>query len=249
NLGARLNTKYHESAACYSPDGKYLYFVSDRPEGNRGGRDIYRLELDARTPAENLGPVINSPYDEEGHGYYSSDQPGGLGGKDIYRVTFLGSESAPVAASKAKPAAAKSTMPIAKPASTPAAATMAHVTILKGIVTDAPAVGPELRRVGAPDWLLIVFRKCEPAGRCGLRRAAAEQPTLRLELSGQGDATATADLRQQRAEAILAYLTSHGIARTRLSTAAISQPVASVASTPQPTSGSAAFRVVATTSN
>jgi outer membrane protein OmpA-like peptidoglycan-associated protein len=382
NLGTRLNTKFHESAACYSPDGKYLYFVSDRPEGNRGGRDIYRLELDARTPAENLGPVINSPYDEEGvfmhpdgktlyfsskghdsmggydifkstlnekgqwsepenlgwpintpdddvyfvlsasgqHGYYSSDQPGGLGGKDIYRVTFLDSEAASVAAaSKAKPAAAKSAAP---------AATSAHVTILKGIVTDAmnkkplaatievidnqkgevvatyqsnaatgrylislpsglnygvavrqtgyllysenvnlPAGAPYTERqqdvalnrpaLGATVELHNIFftpaqaelRPESAAELTRLQQLLTEQPALRLELSGQGDANATADLRQQRAEAILAYLTSHGIARTRLSTAAIGQPVASVASTPPPTSGPTAFRVVATASN
>ncbi|RZK97536.1 MAG: hypothetical protein EOO62_27860, partial [Hymenobacter sp.] len=96
NLGPRLNTKYQESAACYSPDGKYLYFVSDRPEGNRGGRDIYRLELDARTPAENLGPVINSPYDEEGvfmHPdgktlYFSSKGHDSMGGYDIFKSTL-----------------------------------------------------------------------------------------------------------------------------------------------------------------
>ncbi|RZK37998.1 MAG: hypothetical protein EOO57_04685, partial [Hymenobacter sp.] len=96
SLGSRLNTKFTESSACYSPDGKYLYFVSDRPDGNRGGRDIYRLELEARTPAENLGPVINSPYDEEGvfmHPdgktlYFSSKGHDSMGGYDIFKSTL-----------------------------------------------------------------------------------------------------------------------------------------------------------------
>jgi outer membrane protein OmpA-like peptidoglycan-associated protein len=194
SLGARINTKHRESAACYSPDGKYVYFVSDRP-GGRGGRDIYRVELEARTPAENLGSVINTPYDEEGvfmhpdgktlyfsskgqssiggydifkstlndkgqwsepenlgwpintpdddvyfvmgasgqRAYYSTDQPGGLGGKDIYRVTFLGPE--PVAATP--PAAAKlPKRPAAKPAATkPSASKVAGTKAAKPSAT------------------------------------------------------------------------------------------------------------------
>jgi len=387
NLGARLNTRFHESAACYSPDGKYLYFVSDRPDGNRGGRDIYRLELDARTPAENLGPVINSPYDEEGvfmhpdgktlyfsskghdsmggydifkstlsekgqwsepenlgwpintpdddvyfvlsasgqHGYYSSDQPGGLGGKDIYRVTFLGPEPAPVAAaSKAKPGAAKSAAPAPKAAApTAQPAALAHVTILKGSITDAlskkpvaatievidnqknevvatyqsnAATGryllslPSGRNYGIsvrqPGYLLYSHNVDLPAGApyaeqqqeiilsrpaagaivalrniffdpaqtqlrpesiaelVRLKQLLTEQPALRLELCGQSDAT-NASLRQQRAEVILAYLIGHGIASSRLSTAATEQPVASLASAPALISEPTTFRVVA----
>ena len=36
NLGSMVNTRYWESQACFSPDGQYLYFVSDR-KGGFGG--------------------------------------------------------------------------------------------------------------------------------------------------------------------------------------------------------------------
>jgi outer membrane protein OmpA-like peptidoglycan-associated protein len=490
NLGARLNTKHTESSACYSPDGKYLYFVSDRPEGNRGGRDIYRLELEARKPAENLGPVINSPYDEEGvfmhpdgktlyfsskghdsvggydifkstldangkwsepenlgwpintpdddvyfvlsasgqHGYYSSEQPGGLGGKDIYRVTFLEPEptltlarvvapakrkAAPMkplvptknqatkasplvakAKTNAKPTAPKLVVTKAKPAvpklvvakpnakptapklvvtkvnakptapklvvakvndkpavpklevakakpvapkplppvlAAPAPATTAptvsaaatRVTILKGIVTDAVSKRPLAATIEVvnnktgqvvavyqsntitgrylvslpsglnygvvvrqPGYLLhsdnfdlpasapymeilrdvalkrplpgatVVLRniffqptqaKLLPESNAELARLQqllTEQPTLRLELSGQTEAAASTDLGQQRAEAVLSYLANRGIAPSRLSIAnpdGAGQPMASSAVVSHPTE----FKVLA----
>ncbi len=430
SLGSRVNTKYQESSACYSPDGKYLYFVSDRP-GGRGGRDIYRVELDARTPAQNLGSVINTPYDEEGvfmhpdgktlyfsskgqssiggydifkstltatgqwtepenlgwpintpdddvyfvmgasgqHAYYSTDLPGGLGGKDIYRVTFLGPEpvaaqppapaqplkpkaAKPVVAAKPaaskkpstakKPAAAKvvgtkaakpspapapakpvSVAPVATPA--PVAAATAQVTIVKGMITDAVShkpLGATIEvidnkknevvatlqanavtgrylvsmpsganyglAVRQPGYLLhsahfdlpagapyvellqdIALQRPVPGTTVGLRniffvpaqaelrpesapelvrlkQLLAEQPKLRLQLIGQAngpaDADAATDLSQQRAEAVLTYLATHGIARTRLSTAspAANQPVASLSETDQSTG----FKVV-----
>ncbi|MBK9047329.1 MAG: PD40 domain-containing protein [Bacteroidetes bacterium] len=64
-----MNTKYHESSACLSPDGNMLYFSSDRP-GGYGGRDLYKSPWDPikKTwgPAINMGGVINTRYDEEG---------------------------------------------------------------------------------------------------------------------------------------------------------------------------------------
>ncbi|MBN2274974.1 MAG: PD40 domain-containing protein [Bacteroidales bacterium] len=66
-LNNNINTKYWESHASLSNDGKTLYFTSNRKEGY-GGLDIYISE---RTrggdwgPAKNLGPVVNSKYNEE----------------------------------------------------------------------------------------------------------------------------------------------------------------------------------------
>ncbi len=34
------------------------------------------------------------------HSYYASDRPGGLGGTDIYRITFLGPEKPPALSEK-----------------------------------------------------------------------------------------------------------------------------------------------------
>ena len=66
-LNDNINTKYWESHASPSKDGKTLYFTSNRKEGY-GGLDIYKSERkrgDEWGPAINLGPVINSKYNEE----------------------------------------------------------------------------------------------------------------------------------------------------------------------------------------
>lgn len=73
-----------------SPDGAWLYFVSDAP-GSIGGYDIFRTPLQNIGAIENLGAAINSDSDEkfptfapDGTLYFSSDRKGGLGGLDIY---------------------------------------------------------------------------------------------------------------------------------------------------------------------
>lgn len=78
-----------------SPDGEWLYFVSDMP-GGKGGLDIWRIRLTANGPVgvENLGEPINTPGDEMfptfrpyGDFYFSSDGHPGFGGLDIFIAT------------------------------------------------------------------------------------------------------------------------------------------------------------------
>lgn len=78
-----------------SPDGEWLYFVSDMP-GGKGGLDIWRSRLTANGPVgvENLGDPINTPGDEmfpsfrpNGDFYFSSDGHPGFGGLDIFIAT------------------------------------------------------------------------------------------------------------------------------------------------------------------
>lgn len=80
-----------------SPDGEYLYFVSDMP-GGYGGKDIWRISLKERQGSlVNLGPDINTegnddfPYvRSDGSLYFSSDGHPGMGGLDIFRATAIG---------------------------------------------------------------------------------------------------------------------------------------------------------------
>lgn len=80
-----------------SPDGEYLYFVSDMP-GGYGGKDIWRISLKERQGSlVNLGPDINTegnddfPYARsDGSLYFSSDGHPGMGGLDIFRATAVG---------------------------------------------------------------------------------------------------------------------------------------------------------------
>jgi peptidoglycan-associated lipoprotein len=85
-----------------SPDGRYLYFVSDLP-GGKGGKDIWRSEQTAEgwSEPENLGDAINTEGDEmfpsfraDGRLYFSSDGHGGYGGLDIYEARLLPGKTA-----------------------------------------------------------------------------------------------------------------------------------------------------------
>ncbi|MGX8689310.1 MAG: OmpA family protein [Bacteroidaceae bacterium] len=74
-----------------SPDGEWLYFVSDMA-GGYGGMDLWRVPVGGRLiGAENLGPDINTPGNEvfptfrrNGELYFSSDGHPGMGGLDIF---------------------------------------------------------------------------------------------------------------------------------------------------------------------
>ena len=86
-----------------SPDGKYMYFVSDMP-GGRGGTDIWVSErnLDFWGEPKNLGSKVNTPGNEmfpyvnsEGLFCFSSDWHPGLGGLDLF-YTELDSSDTPV---------------------------------------------------------------------------------------------------------------------------------------------------------
>lgn len=80
-----------------SPDGQWLYFVSDMP-GGLGGYDIWRIRITSHGlgGAENLGAPINTPGNEmfptfrpNGDLYFSSDGHPGMGGLDIFVAKYI----------------------------------------------------------------------------------------------------------------------------------------------------------------
>jgi len=86
------NEWYNVTTPCLSPDGKKLFFASDKP-GGYGGYDIYysQWNVDYWTDPVNLGPVINTKGNEAypfinpaGELFFASDGHPGLGGKDIF---------------------------------------------------------------------------------------------------------------------------------------------------------------------
>jgi outer membrane protein OmpA-like peptidoglycan-associated protein len=94
NLGPPVNTPAWESQPALSADGKTLYFVSDR-KGGLGSYDIWQSTYagDGKWSAPvNLGPTINTPYEEMSpfiHSdnqtlYFSSDGWPGFGNRDIF---------------------------------------------------------------------------------------------------------------------------------------------------------------------
>jgi len=93
------STDYSITDPSISEDGTVLYFASNMP-GGFGGKDIYRSRLLSGqwSKPENLGDVVNTPYDEVApylHRnktlYFSSNGHPGLGGLDIFKMAVAGS--------------------------------------------------------------------------------------------------------------------------------------------------------------
>ncbi len=83
---------YSVGQPALSPDGRFLYFVSDMP-GSIGSTDIFVVEIDKEgnySQPKNLGPTINTsgremfPFVTEEKIYFASDGHLGLGGLDVF---------------------------------------------------------------------------------------------------------------------------------------------------------------------
>jgi Tol biopolymer transport system component len=104
NLGPNVNTPSTENSPALSPDGRHLYFQSDKP-GGFGDLDLYvserRHKRDnlAWQAATNLGNNINTSFNENSATLFEDDDTGtttlyfasnrpGVGGNDIYASTL-----------------------------------------------------------------------------------------------------------------------------------------------------------------
>ncbi|WP_158826225.1 OmpA family protein [Mucilaginibacter lacusdianchii] len=93
NLSTPVNSSGWESQPSISADGHTLYFVSNRP-GGYGGYDIWKCQVSEKgwSQPENLGPNVNTPYDEQSpyiHPddstlYFCSNGWPGMGNKDLF---------------------------------------------------------------------------------------------------------------------------------------------------------------------
>jgi outer membrane protein OmpA-like peptidoglycan-associated protein len=93
-----INSSFEEKSISISKDGKTLYFSSNRP-GGLGGTDLYRATKDAKgewANVKNLGPKINTAFDEEGPFidydmttlYFSSKGHKNIGSYDIFKSMY-----------------------------------------------------------------------------------------------------------------------------------------------------------------
>ena len=98
HLDKNINSNSWEGSCSLSADEKILYFSSER-SGGFGGKDIWKSEIQPNGlwgKAINLGPIINTQYDEDGpfiHPdgemlHYSSNGIKSMGGYDVFR-TYL----------------------------------------------------------------------------------------------------------------------------------------------------------------
>lgn len=100
--------EWAEPSACMGASGEIILFSSNRP-GGMGGKDLYRvvkLPNGKWSEAQNLGPDINTPFDEDApflnpEGtklYFSSQGHKNMGGYDVFRcdIDSAGKWSRPV---------------------------------------------------------------------------------------------------------------------------------------------------------
>jgi hypothetical protein len=102
---APFNSPENDFDPAFTPDGRWLYFFSNRP-GGLGGDDVYRVPVHAGTfgPVEHLGPEVNSAGDEwaptptqdGARLLFASDGRGGAGRHDLFvaRATASGFDAA-----------------------------------------------------------------------------------------------------------------------------------------------------------
>jgi outer membrane protein OmpA-like peptidoglycan-associated protein len=100
SLSPPVNTPGWESQPSISADGRTLYFVSNK-KGGYGGYDIWKSTLTDKgwSEPENLGPNVNTPYNEQSpfiHPddstlYFCSNGWPGMGGQDLF-VSRLGKD-------------------------------------------------------------------------------------------------------------------------------------------------------------
>lgn len=98
-LSDRINSaRGYEISASITNDGNTIYFASDRP-GGLGGTDIYiskKLPTLEWSEPLNLGPAVNTPFDEDFPNitsdgktlYFSSKGHTSIGGYDIFKTEW-----------------------------------------------------------------------------------------------------------------------------------------------------------------
>lgn len=106
SISSRINTPLNEGACTISADGKTMIFTSCDRRDSFGSCDLYisRRSKDSWSRPKNLGKPINTHYWESQPSlsadgktlYFSSNRPGGQGGRDLWVSSYKSSKwSAP----------------------------------------------------------------------------------------------------------------------------------------------------------
>lgn len=102
NMNAAINTIYNEEAVFWHPKEDKVYF-SSQGHNSMGGFDVFYIERNEEgfwSNPVNMGYPVNTPNDDiffkmdenNKQAYYSSVRDNGFGGKDLYKIIFLGEE-------------------------------------------------------------------------------------------------------------------------------------------------------------
>ena len=98
NVGEPLNSNTHDAAVGLSSDGNLMIMYRTNKDLSAGDLYLSRNENNKWSEPELMDAVINTEFQEASASltqdervvYFSSNRPGGFGGKDIYRVVRLG---------------------------------------------------------------------------------------------------------------------------------------------------------------
>ncbi|MFA6924527.1 MAG: OmpA family protein [Bacteroidales bacterium] len=146
NLGSTINTVYDEEFPFITADGKTLYF-SSKGHNSMGGFDVFKSvnENGKWSEPKNLGFPVNTPCDDftyfafgnkTNFAYYSSNRENGIGGSDIYKITYITDK--PVINSQEDNLIASIAQPVSEVMlEKPVEIREKSMIGLKGIVTDA----------------------------------------------------------------------------------------------------------------
>lgn len=97
NLGSPINTNTHDACVALSFDGNQMIIYRTAPDFVTGDLYITKTDYEGWTVPQKLGVEINTPFIETSACfssdtsviYFSSNKPGGFGGKDLYRIKKL----------------------------------------------------------------------------------------------------------------------------------------------------------------
>lgn len=97
NIGAPINTNTHDACVAMSFDGNQMIIYRTSADMVTGDLYITHTDFNGWSEPKKLGPEINTPFVETSACfstdtsviYFSSNKPGGFGGKDIYRIKKL----------------------------------------------------------------------------------------------------------------------------------------------------------------
>ncbi|MDO5105596.1 OmpA family protein [Capnocytophaga sp.] len=106
-FSSKLNTKFNESTAVFTQDGKTVYFTRNNYVDKKVGMDsqntiLLKILRATKDDKGNWGNVVEMPFNsntysvahpalspDEKYLYFASNMPGTLGGSDIFRVEIL----------------------------------------------------------------------------------------------------------------------------------------------------------------
>lgn len=97
NMGAPINTNTHDACVALSFDGNQMIIYRTAADMLTGDLYVCRTDFNGWSEPQKFGPEINTPHIETSACfsndtsviYFSSNKPGGMGGKDIYRIKKL----------------------------------------------------------------------------------------------------------------------------------------------------------------